>query len=197
MFSILEKVGFDTVSVCIGDKVTQHHNILISGAVGKGKSNLLEVIIHSLCWRYSPLELELYLLDFKDGLTFKPYSEKLEKSWLPHAKMLGIESDRDVGLAVLKDLEMERLHRAEIFRNAPNGGVQNYEDYRKKFPENIIPRIVLVIDEYQKLFEISDDISEEASALLENLVRQGRACAIHVILASQSINGGSGFIRER
>ena len=190
----LGKSGFDTVSVCIGDKVTQHHNILISGAVGKGKSNLLEVIIHSLCWRYSPLELELYLLDFKDGLTFKPYSEKLEKSWLPHAKMLGIESDRDVGLAVLKDLEMERLHRAEIFRNAPNGGVQNYEDYRKKFPENIIPRIVLVIDEYQKLFEISDDISEEASALLENLVRQGRACAIHVILASQSINGAAGLL---
>ena len=190
----LGKSGLDTVSVCIGDKVTQHHNILISGAVGKGKSNLLEVMIHSLCWRYSPLELELYLLDFKDGLTFKPYSEKKEKSWLPHAKMLGIESDRDVGLAILKDLEEERLHRADMFRNAPNGGAQNYEDYRKKFQQNVIPRIVLVIDEYQKLFEINDDISEEASALLENIVRQGRACAIHVILASQSINGAAGLL---
>ncbi len=190
----LGKSGLDTVSVCIGDKVTQHHNILISGAVGKGKSNLLEVMIHSLCWRYSPAELELYLLDFKDGLTFKPYSEKAEKSWLPHAKMLGLESDRDVGLAVLKDLEEERLHRAEVFRNAPNGGAQNYEDYRKKFPQNIIPRIILVIDEYQKLFETNDDISVEASALLENLVRQGRACAIHVILASQSINGAAGLL---
>lgn len=190
----LGKSGLDTISVCIGDKVTQHHNILISGAVGKGKSNLLEVMIHSLCWRYSPAELELYLLDFKDGLTFKPYSEKSEKSWLPHAKMLGLESDRDVGLAVLKDLEAERLHRAEVFRDAPNGGAQNYEDYRKKFPENKIPRIVFVIDEYQKLFETNDDISDEASALLENLVRQGRACAIHVILASQSINGAAGLL---
>lgn len=190
----LGKSGLDTVSVCIGDKVTQHHNILISGAVGKGKSNLLEVMIHSLCTRYSPAELELYLLDFKDGLTFKPYSEKGEKSWLPHAKMLGLESDRDVGVAVLKDLEKERLHRAELFRNAPNGGAQNYEDYRKKFPQNVIPRIILVIDEYQKLFETSDIISDEASALLENLVRQGRACAIHVILASQSITGAAGLL---
>jgi hypothetical protein len=190
----LGKSGLDTVSVCIGDKVTQHHNILISGAVGKGKSNLLEVMIHSLCWRYSPKELELYLLDFKDGLTFKPYSDKEGKSWLPHAKMLGLESDRDVGLAVLKDLENERLHRAELFRSAPDGGAKGYEEYRKKFPKEILPRVVLVIDEYQKLFETNDDISEEAAALLENLVRQGRACAIHVVLASQSINGAAGLL---
>lgn len=190
----LGKSGLDTVSVCIGDKVTQHHNILISGAVGKGKSNLLEVMIHSLCWRYSPKELELYLLDFKDGLTFKPYADREEKSWLPHAKMLGLESDRDVGLAILKDLEDERLHRAELFRSAPDGGAKGYESYRKKYPENVIPRIVLVIDEYQKLFETNDEISEEAAALLENLVRQGRACAIHVVLASQSINGAAGLL---
>lgn len=190
----LGKSGLDAVSVCIGDKITQHHNILISGAVGKGKSNLLEVMIHSLCWRYSPKELELYLLDFKDGLTFKPYADKEEKSWLPHAKMLGLESDRDVGLAVLKDLENERLHRAELFRSAPDGGAKGYEDFRKKYPQNVIPRIILVIDEYQKLFEINDDISEEAAALLENLVRQGRACAIHVVLASQSINGAAGLL---
>lgn len=190
----LGKSGLDTVSVCIGDKVTQHHNILISGAVGKGKSNLLEVMVHSLCWRYSPKELELYLLDFKDGLTFKPYAARTEKSWLPHAKMLGLESDRDVGLAVLKDLEKERLRRAELFRSAPDGGAKGYESYRKKYPQNIIPRVFLVIDEYQKLFETNDEISEEAAGLLENLVRQGRACAIHVVLASQSINGAAGLL---
>lgn len=190
----LGKSGLDTISVCIGDKVTQHHNILISGAVGKGKSNLIEVMVHSLCWRYSPRELELYLLDFKDGLTFKPYSDKEERSWLPHARMLGLESDRDVGLAVLNDLEKERSRRADLFKKAPNGGASGYEDYRKKFPQDIIPRILLVIDEYQKLFETNDDIAEAAAALLENLVRQGRACAIHVVLASQSINGAAGLL---
>ena len=106
--------------------------------------------------------------------------DRTEKSWLPHARMLGLESDRDVGLAVLKDLEKERFHRAELFRSAPDGGAKGYEDYRKKYPQETIPRIVLVIDEYQKLFETNDDISEEAAALLENLVRQGRACAIPV-----------------
>lgn len=189
----LGKAGMDTVSVCLGDKVSQQHNILISGAAGRGKSNLLEVMIHSLCTRYSPDELELYLLDFKDGLTFKPYASFADGSWLPHARMLGIESDRDVGVAVLKDLEQERYERAIMFGKA-GGGVHDYESYRLMYPDRKLPRIVLVIDEYQKLFDVSDDIADEASALLENLVRQGRACAIHVILASQTITGAVGLL---
>lgn len=175
------------------DSVTQQHNIIISGAAGKGKSNLLEVIIHSLCMRYSPAELELYLLDFKDGLTFKPYASFEDSSWLPHARMLGLESDRDVGLSVLKDLEAERRNRAILFGNS-SGEVHDFESYRKHNPEKQLPRIVLIIDEYQKLFDINDEISEEAASLLENLVRQGRACAIHIILASQSITGAVGLL---
>jgi len=189
----LGKAGLDTVSVCLGDSVTQYHNILISGAAGKGKSNLIEVMIHSLCTRYSPSELELYLLDFKDGLTFKPYASYADSSWLPHARMLGLESDRDVGLAVLKDLEAERRRRAVLFGESSEG-VHDFESYRKRNPDKILPRIVLVIDEYQKLFDIDDEISEEAASLLENLVRQGRACAIHIILASQSITGTIGLL---
>ena len=189
----LGKAGLDTVSVCIGDEVLQAHNILISGAAGKGKSNLLEVMIHSLCTRYSPDELELYLLDFKDGLTFKPYAHNSAGSWLPHAKVLCLETERDIGTAILADLEEERKRRAFLFRSSGNG-VHDYQSYREQFPHQKLPRIVLVIDEYQKLFDISDDISSEASFLLENLVRQGRACAIHVILASQSITGTVGLL---
>ena len=189
----LGKAGLDTISVCLGDSVTQHHNILISGAAGKGKSNLIEVMIHSLCTRYSPSELELFLLDFKDGLTFKPYASFADSTWLPHARMLGLESDRDVGLAVLKDLESERRRRAVMFGDS-SAGVHDFESYRKLNPDKQLPRIVLIIDEYQKLFDINDEISDEAASLLENLVRQGRACAIHIILASQSITGAAGLL---
>ena len=189
----LGKAGLEKVSVCIGDSVSQHHNILISGAAGQGKSNLIEVMIHSLCERYSPEELELYLLDFKDGLTFKPYASFSDETWLPHAKMLGLESDRDIGVAVLKDIEAERKRRASLFKNA-GGGVHDFESFRKQNAQTLLPRVVLVIDEYQKLFDVNDDVSTEAADLLENLVRQGRACAIHVILASQSITGTIGLM---
>lgn len=189
----LGKAGLDIITVCIGDEVLQAHNILISGAAGKGKSNLLEVMIHSLCTRYNPDELELYLLDFKDGLTFKPYAHNSTESWLPHAKVLCLETERDIGAAILNDLEKERQRRAFMFRSSGNG-IHDYQSYRQQYPNQKLPRIVLVIDEYQKLFDINDDISSEASFLLENLVRQGRACAIHVILASQSITGTVGLL---
>ncbi len=185
------KAGLETVSLKLGDSVTQCHNILISGAAGKGKSNLLEVIVHSLCTRYSPNELQLYLLDFKDGLTFKPYSEFSDHSYLPHARVLGLESERDFGLATLQYLEAERKRRADVYKRSGCSGILSY---RQKNPEAVMPRIILMIDEYQKLFEVSDRLGTAAADLLENLVRQGRACGIHVILASQTIHGAAALM---
>ncbi|MBR5108924.1 MAG: hypothetical protein IK099_01915 [Clostridia bacterium] len=179
--------GLDTISLRLGDEKTQLHNVLITGAAGKGKSNLLEVIIHSICTRYSPKEIELYLLDFKDGLTFKPYSDTNDGAYLPHAKVLGLESERDIGLATLRYIENLREERAKIFKDA--GDCKDISRYRKNNPEAIMPRIILMIDEYQKLFEKADDIGLEAAEVLENIVRQARACGIHVILASQTITG--------
>lgn len=184
--------GLDTIALTLGDSKTQLHNVLISGAVGKGKSNLLEVIIHSICTRYSPDEVELYLLDFKDGLTFKPYSDASDGSYLPHAKVLGLESERDIGLATLQYIEALREERAKTFKAA--GDYKGIGSFREQHPEVRMPRIVLMIDEYQKLFEKADNIGMEAANVLENLVRQGRAFGIHVILASQTITGAAALL---
>lgn len=183
----LGKAGLTLASLTLGNDTTQLHNVLITGAPGKGKSNLLEVMIHSICCRYSPDEVELYLLDFKDGLTFKPYSTGNGASWLPHAHVLGLESARDFGVAVLRDLEEERSRRALIMSDDSSASVAIY---RKKNPEKRLPRIIVLIDEYQKLVEVSDDLGNEAVKLIENIVKQGRACGIHLVLASQSVAHG-------
>ena len=52
---------------------------------------------------YGPDELELYLIDFKEGVEFKAYAE----AGLPHARVVAIESDREFGLSVLQSLEAE------------------------------------------------------------------------------------------
>ena len=49
---------------------------LVTGAVGQGKSNLIAVLVHSWCQRYSPSELELYLLDFKEGVTLQAFFDR-------------------------------------------------------------------------------------------------------------------------
>ncbi|EFB74564.1 FtsK/SpoIIIE family protein [Subdoligranulum variabile DSM 15176] len=187
----LGKVGLETVTLRLGDKNTQLHNVLITGAPGKGKSNLLEVMIHSMCCRYSPRELELYLLDFKDGLTFKPYSYSPQRSWLPHARVLGLESARDFGVAALAHIEAERQNRALRMNSVE---ASSLVAYRAKRPEDPMPRIVILIDEYQKLVEVADDLGRRAAELIENIVRQGRACGIHMVLASQTVAHGAALM---
>ena len=85
----------------LGQGTSQH--VFISGKTGSGKSTLLHVLITNVALRYSPEEVELYLVDFKKGVEFKAYSRHL----LPHARVIAIESEREFGLSVLQRLDAE------------------------------------------------------------------------------------------
>ena len=52
-----------------------------------------------------------------------------------------------------------------------------------------MPRVLLVIDEFQEFFVEDDKIAQEVTLLLDRLVRQGRAFGMHVILGSQTLGG--------
>ena len=54
-----------------------------------------------------------------------------------------------------------------------------------------MPRIVVVIDEFQMLFADQDTVATTASDLIVKGARLFRACGIHFILASQTISSGS------
>ena len=56
----------------LGQGTSQH--VLIAGKTGSGKSTLLHALITNLALRYSPDEVELYLIDFKKGVEFKIYA---------------------------------------------------------------------------------------------------------------------------
>ncbi len=53
-----------------------------------------------------------------------------------------------------------------------------------------LPRILLLVDEFQEFFTQSDNISRQASLILDRLVRQGRYAGVHVMLGSQNLGGG-------
>ena len=57
-------------STCRLGKGTSQH-VLIAGKTGSGKSTLLHALITNVALRYSPDEVELYLIDFKKGVEFK------------------------------------------------------------------------------------------------------------------------------
>lgn len=178
--------GEDSVDITIGDEVNQRHNMLVTGAVGQGKSNLISVIIHSLAQRYSPRELQFVLLDFKEGVTLQRFYDEESGEFLPHAAILGLEADRRFGLSVFEHLFSLYKERMKRFKAV---GVQSIREYRKVCPEDEMPRILVIVDEFQMMFADNDRTATAIADLLKKAMRLYRACGIHFLLASQTIGG--------
>jgi len=171
----------------LGVGTAQH--ALIAGKTGSGKSTLLHALITNMaCW-YSPEEVEFWLVDFKKGVEFKTYATHN----LPHARAVAVESDREFGVSVLKGLDEELKRRGDLYRSH---GVQDLAGFRDLKTDQPMPRVLLIVDEFQELFVEDDKISQEASLLLDRLVRQGRAFGMHVVLGSQTLAGAYSLARS-
>ena len=160
---------------------------LVSAAAGGGKSNLLHALILALSSRYGPEELELYLVDLKEGVEFNAYRN------LPHAAVVSLNTEPALARAVVGDLAKELQRRLEIFNTAR---VQNLTAYRNAgSPGGPMSRILLIVDEYQELF--SDAPDDQISDDLRLLATQGRAPGVHLLLASQSPGAPAGMLHAR
>ena len=157
---------------------------LLIGKPGSGKSNLLHVIIANSLWKYSPDQLEIYLIDFKGGVEFTIYADKK----IPHIRTIAIESEREFGLSVLDGVERELLRREVEFSKT---GVQNIEQYHEKFPNVRMPRVLLIVDEFQEFYAEDDNIKQAVDDKFDRIVRKGRAFGINTLFSSQTLSGNS------
>ncbi|REF96594.1 FtsK/SpoIIIE family protein [Asanoa ferruginea] len=165
---------------------------MIGGRSGAGKTAFLINVLYGLATRYGPEEMTLYLLDFKEGISFAEFvPTERDRTWLPHARAVGVESDREYGLAVLRELDAEMGRRSVAYKKA---GVTRFTDLRES---QRLPRIVCVVDEFQVLLAGGDRTATEAVTLLESLARKGRSYGIHLILASQTVLGVEALYAKR
>lgn len=171
----------------LGRGTSQH--VLVAGKTGSGKSTFLHIVITNLALHYSPSEIQFYLIDFKKGVEFRTYAANR----LPHVRVVAIESDREFGLSVLERLDAVMQQRGELFRSR---GVQDVPSFRKQFPDEPMPRLLLLVDEFQEFFVAEDRVASRASLLLDRLVRQGRAFGVHVMLGSQTLGGAYSLARS-
>ena len=170
----------DFATLRVGATDSEHH-ALLAGKTGSGKSNLLHVLIHTLCEKYSPEEIDLYLLDYKESTEFNVYAAPP----LPHARLVATESDPEYGVTVLRHLVGELETRARIFKSA---NARDFAEYRK-LSRVRLPRVLLIIDEFQVLFSEGRQVAEAAEQLLSQLLKQGRSFGIHILLATQTLKG--------
>jgi len=105
---------------------------------------------------------------------------------VPHARTVGIESDREYGLAVLRALVREMNAGPGRSKSA---GVSSLAGLRTARPDTVLPRLVVVIERVQVLLAGATIRSPPRGRRLEDLARKGRSYGIHLILASQTIAG--------
>lgn len=178
--------GFDII---LGDAPV--HGLCV-GATGAGKSAFINQMLASVCTRYSPADLMLILVDFKN-IEFVTLSDmKTHISRIPHAAILAGTKDGEYAVSIFEYVIAEMTRRNnEIF---PPAGVKKLEDYNKKMrtlgtPEKCIPRVLMIIDEFQVMFTIDEKTVNKIKTLIQRLSKEARSAGVQMLLTSQSMAG--------
>ncbi len=182
-YEVSVPVGWDInhKEVCFEIGNAQNHTLICDHS-GSGKSNFLHVLIQNLAFYYNPNEVQLFLLDYKEGVEFNAY---VADTPLEHARLVSVASSVGYGMSFLSWLCKEMQERANLFKQFK---VKDLSDYRK---HGEMPRLIVVIDEFQVLF--SDNSSkgkESVEQSLNTLLKKGRSYGVHLVLATQTMRGG-------
>lgn len=173
-----------TVALELGDAVAAglSHFALATGTTGTGKSSLLHTLILSALSTYGPDELELYLLDFKQGVEFEVYRNYR----LPQVRVVALDADQAFGVSVLESLSAELARRARLYQDL---GVTSYAAARRACAEPL-PRVLVVLDEFQVLLSEATDrrAASRAAAIMRTFFQTARAFGMHFVMATQALS---------
>jgi len=153
-------------------------NAVIVGMPGSGKSCLLHTMIVGSSIKYSPNELRFYMIDLK-AVEFKQY----EVERLPHAEFVALKANPEFGFHILQVICKKIKEREQLFNQRQ---VKNYLGYRNAFPDDVLPRYMIFIDEYQEL--LRGDLRPAVISRLDFIIRVGRALGFNLILSSQTMD---------
>ncbi|MCD7822658.1 MAG: hypothetical protein LUG86_01360 [Oscillospiraceae bacterium] len=156
----------------------------ISGGTNSGKSTLLHTIILSACLHYSPDDLEIWLVDYKQTEFFL-----YKKFTPPHIKLIGVSKTPDFTFSLLDKIYEEANRRTELLNRFESQNLAEYRRHKGEPGYVNLPRLFIVIDEFH---EMSQFVSTEMKYkdMLENILREYRAQGITCLLADQVFSTG-------
>lgn len=166
-------------AITMGDLAV--HAVVV-GRTGSGKSVFLNNLIFNMLTEYAPWELDLYLADFKKV----ELSRYMSKHKTPHLKTCAATSEIRYVITMLTHLVDCMQARQDLFTRL---GIQKLSEFRKKY-NVVLPRVVLLIDEFQQMFqEATNRENVIINDLLMSIIKLGRATGFHLIFASQEMSG--------
>lgn len=161
-------------------------HLLVCGTTGSGKSVFMHTFIMTLMMRNTPSSLRFILVDPK-LVEFNKYRNNPFLLCPP----ITDASEANLVMSELCDLMDERyglLDQVEV------DDVKQYNKWAIDHGKEILPRIVVVIDEYADLVEMSKSISDS----IVRIAQKARAAGIHLVIATQrpSTNVITGTIKS-
>lgn len=167
------------------------HGIIV-GTTGTGKSVLLNNIIATLCYKYSPSEIDLWLIDFKRS-EFSFFLTREDRPYtLPHIKACLCTTDGSFAQSLFDGLKEINTERQKEYQRCHVKNITKYNQLmdQQGTPEKKHPRIILINDEFQVIFENPDaKMKNNLTRAITDIAKLGRSQGIHLIFASQSMSG--------
>jgi S-DNA-T family DNA segregation ATPase FtsK/SpoIIIE len=149
-------------------------HLLIVGATGTGKSELLRLLISGWLNQITPIELSL--IDFKGGATMARFAGH------PRVVALATDLEATTALTIANSLEQQLTSRQASLAEY---GAQNIEDFWGR--GGLLTRRFVVIDELGELLRQHPRLCQ----VLEQIAARGRSLGVHLVASNQSLVGVS------
>lgn len=161
-------------------------HLLIAGTTGSGKSVGINSMILSLLYKNSPDQLRLLMIDPK-MLEFSVYND------IPHLLTPVITKPKEA-ISALNNMVSEMERRYQLMSETRTKNIENFNEKAKAEKQNLLPYIVVIIDELADLMMTS---GKDVEYSIARLAQMARASGIHLIVATQrpSVDVVTGLIK--
>ncbi|MDR1007061.1 MAG: DNA translocase FtsK [Campylobacteraceae bacterium] len=161
-------------------------HLLIAGTTGSGKSVGINAMLISLLYKNSPDTLRLMMIDPK-MLEFSIYND------IPHLLTPVITNSKQAIIA-LSNMVAEMERRYKIMSHSKTKNIESYNEKIKTDGGELMPYIVVIIDELADLMMTS---GKDVEVYIARLAQMSRAAGIHLVVATQrpSVDVVTGIIK--
>ena len=167
-------LGRDVEGRVVTADLSKMPHLLIAGATGSGKSVCIHSIISTFLFKNSPSTLRLILVDPKRV-------ELARYNGIPHLLTPVITDNKKV-LPTLRWAVEEMGRRYDLLSQYQARDIESYNNKALARNENILPYIVIIIDE---LADLMMYYGRDLETFIIRIAQMARATGIHLIVSTQ------------